>query len=95
MTNSRLCPKVSTNLYGRVATMGQSGANVMKCKIFTGRRWGTVEKQAYDWLAAQKRNLELHLTETHMSEPIRVTLWYDVARSRPVSLHHPHRLANR
>ena len=67
----------------------------MKCKIFTGRRRRTVEKHAYGWLAAQKPNLELHRTETHMAEPIRVALWYDVARSQPVSLRHLHRAANR
>ena len=54
----------------------------MKCKIFSGRRWPAVEKQAYDWLARQKPQLELHRTETRMRTAT-VKVWYGFAGSRP------------
>ena len=57
----------------------------MKCKVFTGRRWDAVERQAYGWLATQKPTLDLHHLETRMRGPATVTLWYDVTRGRPVS----------
>ena len=66
----------------------------MKSKIFTGERWDSVEKQAFDWLAAQKPNLELHHLETFIRVPVHVTLWYEVVR-RPVSPHRLHRTAVR
>ena len=58
----------------------------MRCKVFTGKRWHIAEKQAYDWLAMQKPQLQLHHSETSMRGPAIVKVWYDFSRGRS---HHP------
>jgi hypothetical protein len=72
----------------------------MKCKVFRGHGWTSVEKTAYDWLAKQKPQLDLHLSETReylrgtgqTGSPSVVKIWYDfssksVAHKRNVQMH--------
>ena len=72
----------------------------MKCKVFRGHGWTSVEKTAYDWLAKQKPELELHLSETReyvrgnsrTGTPSVVTIWYhfrskSVVPKRNVPMH--------
>jgi len=61
----------------------------MKCKVFTGRHWDTVEKQAYSWLATQAPQLQLHHSETLRHVPAIVKVWYELDRGRPVPAARP------
>ena len=54
----------------------------MKCKVFSGRHWQTVERRAYDWLAHKPR-VELHRSETLRVGLVTVKVWYDVIPIRP------------
>jgi len=66
----------------RLVRFGVQGNSQMKCKTFIGRRWPAVEKQAYDWLARQKPQVELLRSETRMRTAT-VKVWYDFAGCRP------------
>jgi hypothetical protein len=71
----------------------------MKCNVFRGHGWTSVEKTAYDWAAKQKPQLELHLPETReylrrtgqTGSPSVVKIWCDfslktVAHKRKVQM---------